>query len=127
VEWTALAGLGVAAALCAVVVKQRSPELAVLVALAACAALVGKTLPLMETVRDRMEDLAETAGVSGAVLAPVGKTVGLAIVTRLSASLCRDAGEGSVAAFVELAGSAAAVVTALPLLDMVLKLVQDLL
>ena len=55
------------------------------------------------------------------------RTVGLAVVTKLAASLCRDAGEGSVAAFVELAGSAAAVVVALPLLDMVLKLVEDLL
>ena len=53
--------------------------------------------------------------------------MGLAVVTKLAASLCRDAGEGSVAAFVELAGSAAAVVVALPLLDMVLKLVEDLL
>ena len=126
-EWTALAGLGVAAALCAVVVKQRSPELAVLVALAACVALLGKTLPLLETVRDRMEDLEELAGVSPAVLLPVLKTVGLSIVTRLASSLCRDAGEGSIAAFVELAGSAAAVVVALPLLDMVLRLVMDLL
>ena len=39
-EWTALAGLGAAAALCALVVKQRSPELAVLVSLAACAVLL---------------------------------------------------------------------------------------
>ena len=109
-EWTALAGLGAAAALCALVVKQRSPELAVLVSLAACAVLLTRTLPLFETVRDRMEAL-----------------VGLAVVTKLAASLCRDAGEGSVAAFVELAGSAAAVVVALPLLDMVLKLVEDLL
>ncbi len=126
-EWTALAGLGAAAALCALVVKQRSPELAVLVSLAACAVLLTRTLPLFETVRERMEALADQAGLAPAVLAPVGKTVGLAVVTKLAASLCRDAGEGSVAAFVELAGSAAAVVVALPLLDMVLKLVEDLL
>ena len=44
-----------------------------------------------------------------------------------SAALCRDAGEGSVAAFVETAGAAAAVLVALPLLKMVLELIMGLL
>lgn len=125
--WTALAAAGIAAALCAVVVRQRSPELALLLTLSACVLLLGRTLPMLEEARARLEDLSELAGLSPAVLRPVVKTVGLAIVTKLSASLCRDAGEGSIAAALELAGSAAAVVLALPLLDMVLGLVMDLL
>ena len=126
-EWTALAACGVAAALCAVVVRQRAPELAALVGLAACAVLLGKTLPAIGTVRERLEDLSRTAEVSTVLLEPVIKTVGISIITRLSASLCRDAGEGSIAAALEMAGSAAAVIVALPLLDMVLGLVMDLL
>ncbi len=55
------------------------------------------------------------------------QTVGLALVTKLAAALCRDAGEGSLAAFVEVAGAAAAVLVALPLLKMVLQLVMGLL
>ena len=47
--------------------------------------------------------------------------------TKLAAALCRDAGEGSLAAFVEVAGAAAAVLVALPLLKMVLQLVMGLL
>ena len=116
-----------AAALCAVVVRQRAPELAALLTLAGCVLLLGRTLPMLEEVRARMEDLSGRAGVSPEVLLPVMKTVGLAVLTRLSASLCRDAGEGSIAVALEMAGSAAAVVVALPLLDMVLDLVMDLL
>ncbi|MDD7288437.1 MAG: SpoIIIAC/SpoIIIAD family protein [Clostridiales bacterium] len=41
--------------------------------------------------------------------------------------MCRDAGEGSIAAFLEIAGAAAAVLVALPLLKMVLQLVLALL
>lgn len=125
--WTALAGAGVAAALCAVVVRQRSPELGLAVSLAACLLLLGRTLPLLEDVGARLDALAALGEVSPDLLAPVGKTVGLAIVTRLSAGLCRDAGEESVAAFVELAGSVGAVVAALPLLDRVAALVSQLL
>ena len=126
-EWTALAAAGIAAALCAVVVKQKAPELAILLTLAACVLLLGRTLPMLEEAKARLEDLSELAGVTPAVLQPVLKTVGLAIVTKLSASLCRDVGEGSIAAALEMAGSAAAVVLALPLLDMVLGFVMDLL
>ena len=82
---------------------------------------------MLETVRDRLADLAQTAQVSRTLLEPVARTVGLSIVTRLSAALCRDAGEGSIAAALELAGGAAAVVVALPLLDQVLSLVGGLL
>ena len=126
-EWTALTAAGMAAALCAVVVRQRAPELAALLTLAACVLLLGRTLPMLEEVRARMADLSEQTGVSPAVLQPVLKTVGLAIITKLSASLCRDAGEGGIAVALEIAGSAAAVAAALPLLDMVLALVMDLL
>ena len=126
-EWTALCAAGAAAALCALTVRQRTPELALLVGLAACVLILGGTLPMLETIGDRMTELADRAGVSSALLGPVGKTVGLSVVTRLSASLCREAGEESVAVIVELAASAAAVVIALPLLELVLQLVTELL
>ena len=125
--WTALAAAGMAVALCAVGVRQHSPELAALLTLSACVLILGRTLPMLEEVLKRMRDLSDRAGVSPAVLLPVVKTVGLAVLTRLAASLCRDAGEGSIAVALEMAGSAAAVVVALPLLDVVLGLVMDLL
>lgn len=123
----ALAALGVTAALCAVVVRQKTPELASLLVLAACALLLWNTLPMLETIRDVLEELAELAELSPTVLRPMVQTVGLAVVTRLSASLCRDAGEGGIAAFLEIAGGAAAVLVALPLLKMVLQLIRELL
>ena len=74
-----------------------------------------------------LEELADLAALSPQVLRPMLQTVGLAVVTRLAGSLCRDAGESGLAAFVELAGAAAAVLVALPLLRMVLQLVGELL
>ena len=74
-----------------------------------------------------MDTLADTAGLSPAVLAPVVKTVGIAVLTRVSAELCRDAKEGGIAAFVETAGAAAALLVSLPLLKTVLSMVTGLL
>ena len=126
-DMMALAALGVAAALCAVVVRQKTPELAALLGLAAGGLLLWNTLPMLETIRDVLKELAALAELSPTVLRPMVQTVGLAVVTKLASSLCRDAGEGGVASFLEVAGSAAAVLVALPLLKMVLQLVQELL
>ena len=100
-DMLALGAVGVVAALFAVMVRQRAPEMAL--------------------------ELASLTEISPALLRPMLQTVGLALVTKLAAALCRDAGEGSLAAFVEVAGAAAAVLVALPLLKMVLQLVMGLL
>lgn len=126
-DMMALAAVGVTAALCGVVVRQKAPELAAVLTLAACVLLLWNTLPLLETIRDVLTELADLTELSPAILRPMLQTVGLAVVTKLASSLCRDAGEGSIAAFLEIAGAAAAVLVALPLLKMVLQLVLALL
>ena len=122
-----LAAAAVAAALCAVVVKQHAREVGVVLALAAGALLLGAALGAIEEVRALADELGELIGLSPAVLAPVLKTVGIAILTRIAAELCRDAGEGGIAAAAETAGAAAAVLTALPLLRAVLSTITGLL
>ena len=121
-----LAAAAVAAALCAVVVKQHAREVWAVLALAAGALLLGAALGAIEEVRALADELGELIGLSPAVLAPVLKTVGIAILTRIAAELCRDAGEGGIAAAAETAGAAAAVLTALPLLRAVLSTITCL-
>ena len=122
-----LAAAAVAAALCAVVVKQHAREVGAVLALAAGALLLGAALGAIEEVRALADELGELIGLSPAVLAPVLKTVGIAILTRIAAELCRDAGEGGIAAAAETAGAAAAVRAALPLLRAVLSTITGLL
>ena len=122
-----LAAAAVAAALCAVVVKQHAREVGAVLALAAGALLLGAALGAIEEVRALADELGELIGLSPAVLAPVLKTVGIAILTRIAAELCRDAGGGGIAAAAEAAGAAAAVLTALPLLRAVLSTITGLL
>ena len=111
----------VAAAVCAVVVKQRAQEVGLVLSLAAGALVLTMALGAVESVRALMDELGEAAGLSPAVLAPVLKTVGIAILTHISAEVCRDA------AFVETAGAAVALCVALPLLRAVLDTVTGLL
>lgn len=55
------------------------------------------------------------------------KVTGIALVSRWAAELCRDAGEGGLAAFVETAASALALLVCVPLLKAVLETITELL
>ena len=61
------------------------------------------------------------------LLEPVAKTVALSILTKLTAEICRSAGESGLASFVELGGTVAALVVALPLMRAVAVLMAEML
>ena len=122
-----LSALAVVAALCALTLRGKVPELAVVLALAAGVLLLGQAVDAMAAVRGLTESLAHTAGLSPNVWQPVWKTVGIGVMTRLSSAVCKDAGEGGVAAFLETAGTALALLTALPLIETVFDTLSALL
>lgn len=122
-----VAVVAIAGALCAVVVKPHAREIALAVSLCAGAVILAGVLQAAGEVKALFSALAEAAGLAPAVLAPVLKTVGISILTRITAALCRDAGEGGVASFVEVAGSALALVVTVPLLQAVLDTLSALL
>ena len=122
-----LAAAAVAAALCAAVVRKAAPEVSLVLVLAAGVLILTPALDAMGSVVDVMNGLADTAGLSPALIAPVLKTAGIAVLTHVSAAVCRDAKEGGLAAFLEVAGSALALLVALPLLQTVLSMITELL
>lgn len=121
-----IAAVAVISAICAVVVKKNVRELGMVLSLTAGVLILAFVLPAVDKVRAFMEELARLAELSPEVLVPVVRTVGIAIVTRISAEVCRDAGEGGIAAFLETGGAAAALLAVLPLLETVLDLIRSL-
>lgn len=119
--------VAVTAAVCAVVVKQDAKGIGMVLAMAAGALVLGLSLGAVESVRALMDDLTVMAGLAPAIVDPVVKTVGIAILTRIAAEVCRDAGEGGLAAFTETAGAAMALLVTLPLLRSVLDTLTGLL
>lgn len=122
-----IAAVAIIAALCAVVIKKQVPEMGLVLGLLAGALILSFSIPALKSIRELMETLADAAGLSPAVLTPVVKTVGIAILTKLTAEVCRDAKEGGIAAFVETAGAAGALFVCLPLMDAVLSMIGELL
>ena len=64
--------------------------------------------------------------ISSAVTSTVFKTVGISLVAKLAADICRDAGQASTAAGIEITAAAASMYVALPLMKSVLSMLKNL-
>lgn len=74
-----------------------------------------------------VRELVDYAEVDSDLVRPLMKTVAVAIVTMLTASVARDAGQTAIAATVQFCGSLLALCLAVPLVHAVLTLVAELL
>lgn len=115
------------AAICAVVIRRQAPEIALALGVCAGALVVLFCSGALSSAVAFLDKLAEVGGLSAAVLGPVLKTAGIAVVTHLAAAFCRDAQESALASAVELAGTALALAAALPLMSAALELMTGLL
>ena len=122
-----IAAAAVTAALFGTVVRRGAPELALLLTVTAGVWILTAVLDGLGAAAAMAERLAQLAQMDAAVAGPVLKTVVGALVTRITAEICRGAGEGGLAAFVETAGTILALTAALPLMSAVLTMLEELL
>ena len=113
-----IAALAVTAVLCAAVIRRGAPEAALVLVLAAGA---------LGSVVEAIGRLAGRAGLDSTLVEPVLKTAAISILTKVTGEVCRAAGEGGAAAFVEVAGTILALAVALPLAEGVLTMMAELL
>ena len=117
-----LIGICAAALIPFSLLKKHAPEHALLLSAAVAALVVYRCISLAAPFIEMLTDLFQRAGIEGAYLSVLLRTVVAALVTNLCAGLCRDGGSQAMAVAVELSGAVAALVVALPLLEAVTEL-----
>ena len=122
-----LAAIAVAGTLCALTLRRQTPELALVLAIVTAGLLLYRSREALGQAVALLQEMAQLAGLTDELLSPLIRTVGIAILVRLAAQLCRDGGMSSAALLLELGGSLAALVVATPLLRAVLELLEELL
>ena len=96
--------IGLVGTIFAVLLKKENPQLAMLLAAVTGILIFGIICVPLGRLIGLLRETAETAGVGDGYFAVVLKVIGIAYLTQFGAQLCADAGEGTVAAKIELAG-----------------------
>ncbi|ADG82574.1 stage III sporulation protein AD [Thermincola potens] len=109
-------GLGIAATVIIVVIKQQRPEFAVqlslLVGIMFFTFITGK----VNTVVSVFNQLAQRANINMYYMGTVLKIIGIAYVSEFGAQICRDAGEGAIASKIEFVAKVLIMVMAIPII-----------
>lgn len=118
-ELLRLMGLCALCLLPILVLRKNAPEQALLLVLAIGAVVLARVLALAAPLLEQLRTLFDQAGVDSSHVSILLRTVAAALVSRLCGDLCRDSGSQTLGTVVELAGAAAALLIALPLLEAV--------
>jgi len=121
-----IVGFGVASALLAMTLRQSRPEMAALVSIAAGLVLFAQLAGKLSGVVRVMQGLGELAAVPNGMLWLLLRVVGVSYLTEFGAQLCRDAGEGSIAAKVELGGRLLVLALCVPVMLALLQMMLEL-
>lgn len=119
-------GVGLLAAVATVVVKQMRADLAVTVRLAGSVVLLGAVVAMSAPIYSYLSALISRTA-PGHYAEVLVKVLGVALLTHLSAEICRDCGESGIATAVELAGKCEILLLSLPLVSSILGSAAELL
>ena len=113
-------------ALTALLLRRSTPELALLLSLAATAAVMGWAFSVARDVSTLWLELLERTQLNNALFLPLGKIIAISLITRLGSDICQDSGQKALSSAVELTGTVAALAAALPLFTEAMNILMRL-
>ena len=122
-----IAGIAVAGVAVTVLVKKSTPEIGLALSLFIAIALFAAGFDAFRSVKEFLDTFIGQTGIAREVVVPIWKTCLIAIVTKITAELCRDAKENAVASGVETAGAILGLYVVLPLFSSLFELMNRLL
>lgn len=119
--------VGIIAAVLAVLLREEKPEIAVVVSIVTGLVIFIFLITKLNSVMSVLKYFASKANIDVLYFSTILKVIAIAYITEFGAQICRDAGEGSIASKVELAGKVLIMVIAIPILaalmDIMIKII----
>jgi stage III sporulation protein AD len=126
-EMVQVVGLGLIATFLILVIKEQKPVFAFLLATFTGVVIFLSLVDKIADVLGILTQLAEKARVNSMFLETVLKIIGIAYIAEFGAQVTRDAGQGSIASKIELAGKILIMVMAIPIITMLIETVVQIL
>lgn len=115
------AAAALTAAAVGLLIKKSNPEISMLLGACTTAIIMIAAMGFAKGIRELSETVKNIAGSSETLIAPVIKCLAVAIITKISADLCKDSSQSAAASALELAGTICAMSIALPAIMSVLN------
>lgn len=119
-----------AAALTAVLInlmiRRYNPEISLGLSLCAITVIFAAALRFSSGLMELVDAVKSIAGSENMMIAPVIKCLAIALITKISAELCRDASQAASAAAVEFAGTVCAMGVTVPMIISMLKTIGSM-
>lgn len=119
-------GIGLAALILIIIIKQYRPEFAIYISLLAGALILYMALDHIGEVINLLKQICNKSGINNKFLGLLLKMTGIAFLTEFAINICKDSGEGALASKIEIGSKALVVSMSIPiiynLLEVILKL-----
>lgn len=122
-----LVGIGITAAILAIVIKQYKPEIAMLISVLAGVIILMVAISVLGPVLKTISELTGMAGLDSTYANALLKALAIVYITQLASDSCKDVGETAIASKLELAGKIAVVLISLPMFQAIVEMVIKLL
>ena len=125
-----LFGGAIIAVMLLIILRRESPDVAIPAKMCAGVVLAFACLLSMSPIVEYIGEIGESLGADGSLSSAVEvllKALGVSILAQVTAGVCRDAGEGSIAYYVELFAKIEILILSLPLLRELSSLAAELL
>ncbi len=119
-----ICGAALVCALAAFFLRGIKKEYEMPLTLAGSILLIAAALSMAEPIVDYISGLSESAPIAGEAFSTLMRVIGIAMLTRVAADICRDMGTPSVAASLELVAKLEIMILSLPLVSSVLESIR---
>ncbi|MCL1632562.1 stage III sporulation protein AD [Sporolactobacillus sp. CPB3-1] len=121
-----IVGLGLAATFLALVLKEKNQVFALVVSVAASVFILLMLIDQIQLVMNMLKSMAKNAHLNNVYVATIIKIIGIAYISEFGAQIAKDAGQGSMAGKIELAGKIIILVMAIPILTAIVETIMNL-
>ncbi|MGI5854222.1 MAG: stage III sporulation protein AD [Bacillota bacterium] len=126
-ELIQIIGIGLVGTFLYLLIKEQRPEMALQIGLVTGALIFFLLLGKLTAVIYTIQQLAGRANVNPVYLNTVFRVLGVAYLAGFAAQICRDAGQGSIAARIDMAAKVLIMFMAIPILSAIIETVLRLL
>ncbi len=121
-----IVGIGLIALILIIIIKQYRPEFAIYISIISGIIIFFCAIDKLTNIIDLLKQICNQSGVNKKYLDILIKMTGIAFLAEFAISICKDAGESSLANKVELGSKAIVISMSIPIIHNLLEIILNL-